>query len=183
VGNNSNGAKQTLLAADWNGTAWHAATMPSPKGRTPTISGVVDLSPSDGWAVGYATGGSTNDERRLIEHWNGSTWTIVPSPNPMGGTAANDALEPAGGVSATDVWAVGQKFSFDGGGITLLFEHFNGTAWEIVPTPDPAQQGTLISDSLLAAASPGAGVVWAVGGKETLGECCQQTLGMQTTGG
>jgi alpha-tubulin suppressor-like RCC1 family protein len=335
VGNSSNGAKQTLLAEHWNGTAWQAATMPSPKGRMPTIRGVVDLSPSDGWAVGYGTGGSTNDDRTLIEHWNGSTWAIVPSPNPMGGTAGNDELEAVGGVSPTDVWAVGQKFSFDGGGITLLFEHFNGTAWTvtpfplsggfefasaittvapddawvvgslgdssplaahwngtrwrvvptpspsgqagvttltgvaavsptdiyasgyqadvnnqnfrepfvlhwngtawsvvtvpnaggegsqflgitalsgsdvwavgdtdepdgsiltlaerfngttwaIVPTPDPGQQGTLIDNSLLAAASPGAGVVWAVGGEETLGECCQQTLGMRTTEG
>jgi hypothetical protein len=43
--------------------------------------------------------------------------------------------------------------------------------------------GNLISNSLLAAASPGAGVVWALGGKQTLGECCQQTLGMVTAHG
>jgi hypothetical protein len=135
VGNSSTGLKQTPLAEHWNGTAWAAITMPSPKGRVPTIRSVVDLAPGNGWAVGFAKGGTTNNERTLIEHWNGSTWTIVPSPNPLGGTAGNDSLEAVDGVSASDVWAVGEKFSFNGGGITLIFEHFNGTTWTAFPFP------------------------------------------------
>jgi hypothetical protein len=51
------------------------------------------------------------------------------------------------------------------------------------PVPQPGQQGNLIDNSLDAAASPGQGTVWALGGKQTLGECCLQTLGMETTQG
>jgi hypothetical protein len=138
VGNSSTGLKQTLLAEHWNGKKWAATTMPAPKGRVPTISGVVDLAPGNGWAVGFTKGGTTNNERTLIEHWNGSTWSIVPSPNPLGGTAGNDAVEAIDGVSANDLLAVGEKFSFNNGGITLLFEHFNGTAWTGFPFPASA---------------------------------------------
>jgi alpha-tubulin suppressor-like RCC1 family protein len=336
VGNDSSGLTNTPIGEHWNGTAWRAAAMPVPKGKAPTIRDVVDLSPTDGWAVGFTKSGTTNVQRTLIEHWNGTTWTVVPSPNPLGGAAGNDALEAVDGVSPTDVWAAGEKFSSNGGGITLIFEHFNGTTWTVAPfpltnafefasaittiapndawvvgsfgssttlaahwngtkwalvptpsptdgpnpinnltgvtavsstnvyasgyegnvnnqnfqkpyvlhwngtawslvtapnaggegskflgiaalsgsdiwavgdtqetdgsiltfaeqfngtdwairpTPDPGQQGTLVSNSLLGVVSPAPGVVWAVGGEQTLGECCQQTLAMRTAQG
>jgi hypothetical protein len=40
----------------------------------------------------------------LIEHWNGSAWTIVPSPNVGSG---NNSLAAVAARSANDVWAVG----------------------------------------------------------------------------
>lgn len=85
-------------------------------------------------------------------------------------------------LSAGDVWAIGHTSESDAAILTLA-EHFNGTAWSIAPTPDPGELGPLVDNGLLAAASPGNGTVWALGGQETLGECCQQTLGLQTTHG
>ena len=135
VGNKMRGITKMLFGEHWNGTKWTAATIPSPAGRNPTIHSVVDLSRTDGWAVGFTTTPLNSTDRTLIEHWNGSTWSTVPSPNPIGGTAGNDELEAVDGVSPTDVWAVGQDFSSNGGGITLLFEHFNGTKWTVFPFP------------------------------------------------
>jgi hypothetical protein len=136
VGDNSNGLATKPLSEHWNGSTWTATTMASPQGRNPTIRGVVDLSPADGWAVGFSTTSDNTQDRTLIEHWNGSSWSIVPSPNPQTGVAGNDELEAVDGVGPDDVWAVGQDFSSDGGGITLLFEHFNGTTWTLSPFPD-----------------------------------------------
>jgi hypothetical protein len=77
---------------------------------------------------------------------------------------------------------VGATLESDGAELTIA-EHFNGTTWAITPTPDPGQQGPLADNGLQAAASPGHSTVWALGGQQTLGECCQQTLALQTTHG
>jgi hypothetical protein len=46
----------------------------------------------------------------LIEHWNGTQWSVVPSPNLMG----NNLLRGVAIVSANDVWAVGFVISNSG---------------------------------------------------------------------
>src|SRR5207248_8739770 len=40
------------------------------------------VSSTDAWAVGFSRPEGSSSEATLIEHWNGSSWTIVPSPNP-----------------------------------------------------------------------------------------------------
>ena len=39
----------------------------------------------------------------LIEHWNGTAWTQVPSPNPSG----DNVLDGVAATSASNAWAVG----------------------------------------------------------------------------
>ena len=72
-----------------------------------TLSGVAARSAGDVWAVGTRQdrSGAIPIDRTLTEHWNGSAWSVVASPN-VGG---NDNL--LNGVSATtgDVWAVGSS--------------------------------------------------------------------------
>jgi hypothetical protein len=76
-----------------------------------TLTGVAARSATDIWAVGFRQdhGGAIPIDRTLTEHWNGSAWSVVPSPN----VGANDNL--LNGVSATtgDVWTVGSSEVFD----------------------------------------------------------------------
>jgi len=71
---------------------------------------VTALSPTNVWAVGEdlragsATGGNT-----LIEHYNGTAWSIVPSPTP----GADPSLGGVAGRSASDVYAVGSNVTAD----------------------------------------------------------------------
>ncbi len=62
--------------------------------------------PNDIWAVGFS--GSSTLPQTLVEHWNGSQWSIVPSPNV--GTNLN-SLNGVTVVSANNVWAVGVYFN------------------------------------------------------------------------
>jgi hypothetical protein len=64
---------------------------------------VVSFGPANAWAVGKGRNGAA-----LAEHWNGSSWSVVASPN-VGGS---DNL--LNGVSATtgDVWTVGSSDVF-----------------------------------------------------------------------
>ena len=125
-------------------------------------------SSSNAWAVGFYTVGSTG--QALIEHWNGTTWTQVPSPS------TNPSSEPSllSGVSATsssNAWAVG-SYATSSGGATVI-EHWNGTTWTQVPSPNPG--GTTATDSLYGVASISSSNALAVGASSP-DETTTQTL-------
>src|SRR4051812_42239449 len=44
------------------------------------LSGIAAVSPTDVWAVGEQRA-ADGVNRTLTEHWNGSSWQVVPSPN------------------------------------------------------------------------------------------------------
>jgi hypothetical protein len=93
------------------------------------LSAVTAVSASNVWAVG--SGGS----QPLIEHWNGASWSIVPSPSVTGG----GSLSGIDAISATNVWAVGSKL----GG--PLIERWNGTKWTVRNIGPAGKQLTGIS--------------------------------------
>jgi hypothetical protein len=131
VGNFSNPrAVDQPLAEHWDGQAWRiTASPPLPTGgASGVLNGVDEVGPANVWAAGAFTL-SAGGTRTLIEHFAGTSWAVVPSPNPFTGPGADDELNAVGGTSASDLWAVG--FAFDGGNLVEgLFEHFNGTAWQ-----------------------------------------------------
>jgi hypothetical protein len=63
------------------------------------------LSKSNVWAVGsYENKHSKGQVETLIEHWDGTSWTIVPSPSPGGFPFLHGV---AGVLNTTQVWTVG----------------------------------------------------------------------------
>jgi hypothetical protein len=116
VGNNSQTA--VTLIEHWNGKAWQIEPHPNPVNSGPggLLSGVAATSPSNAWAVGSYYKNSFGGDVALIEHWNGTAWTVQKSPNTGG-----DLF----GVSATssrNAWAVGS-------GRHNLALHWDGQAW------------------------------------------------------
>jgi len=81
-------------------------------------------------AVGYAGDGGGFDT--LTEVWDGSTWSIVPSPNVSG--SIYDYLQAVSCTSTTFCMAVG--YEVPGGKIVTLVETFDGGSWSIVPSPN-----------------------------------------------
>jgi hypothetical protein len=143
------------LIEHWDGTAWSvkpAASLPS--GDDTRLHALAVVSPADIWAVG-GIGTPTGVAHSLIEHWNGTSWSVVPSPvaEPTGSVLAGVAA-----VSAADIWAVGS--SNNGSGFSALIEHWNGTAWTVVPGAPLLGTGFNFLSSV-AAVSPSD--VWAVG--------------------
>ena len=67
----------------------------------------------------------------LAERWDGTRWSLVPSPN-LG--RSNNELVAVSCASAAACMAVG--FTQGGPGGTLA-ESWNGTRWSVVPTPNP----------------------------------------------
>jgi hypothetical protein len=81
------------------------------------------------FCVGVGSATTSGAVKTLIEHWNGTAWTIKSSPNPVG-TAIS--LYAVSCVSASSCVAVGQYTT--GGVIKTLAEHWNGTTWSIKTT-------------------------------------------------
>ncbi len=126
------------------------------------LNAVAVVSATDIWAVGYGPlpGGAAFVKQTLIEHWNGSAWSIVPSPNPPP-NFANVELDGVFALSSSNVWAVG--FFDDPSGSTrfTLIEHWNGSSWSVVssPSPDPNL------NELHSIAGVASNDLWAVGGR------------------
>jgi len=112
------------------------------------------LSANDSWAVGSYNNDASIDQT-LIEHWNGTSWSVVPSPNV--GTNYNQ-LQGVAAVSANDVWAVGGYFTSDGIYQTLI-EHWDGTSWSVILSANPGEG----ADAFAGVAVVSANDVWAVG--------------------
>ena len=161
VGINQVGAFRIPLAEHWNGTEWKAVPVPAPNGRQAWLNGVTVLGPGNAWAVGESSAaqGTTLSVRTLIEHWDGTAWKIVSSPNPVVGGASGDQLNAVAAVGPSDIWAAGSVHNDPGQENVLLFEHFDGTGWKAVPTPSPPGSEHFASGITAIASND----VWAVG--------------------
>ena len=155
VGFSAGRGPERVLIQHWDGADW--ATQPGRNpGRTRNrLLAVSAVSASDVWAVGRAGEASGSGDRGLIEHWDGTAWSVSPF-TPPGRTSE---LRGVAAVSARDVWAVG-VFS-DGRRDRALIEHWDGTRWTPVPCPPPAAAGDASALSAVSAAGPHE--AWAVG--------------------
>ena len=142
-------SRHTLIE-HWNGNAWKLVDGPtSPSTR---LNGIAALRASNIWAVGV------NGQDTLTVHWDGTTWTVVPSPN----ANVQNTLTGVAAVATNDVWAVGSaiKDPYDGYSVSkTLIEHWDGTAWTIVKSPNVGQG----NNALLAIAARSAHEIFAVG--------------------
>lgn len=153
------------LAAHWTGKAWAIAALPLPgHAKTAVLNGVDELNPSNVWAVGNTAAGAAVGQRTLIEHWDGTHWAVVPSPNPQTATEAFDELTGIAGTSPDDLWAIG-SYSNDTSFVGMLLEHWNGTRWTFVHEPT-ALHGSTFGSAVTVLSPTDA---WAVG-EDTFGD-------------
>lgn len=120
------GVVKTLVER-WDGTSWKIVKSPNPSPSGNFLTNVTTVSDSNIWAVGNKVD-SSGLRKTLIEHWNGSKWSVVPSPNIK---SLNNALKSVAAASDNDIWAVGDAFD-DQGSYQTLIEHWNGSTWSIV---------------------------------------------------
>lgn len=148
----------TTLIEHWNGSSWTIMPSPSPGESGNGLLGVAYIGSNDIWAVGFQQS-QISGQITLIEHWNGSAWSVVPSPNSTTPNASADALYGVAAVSTNNVWAVGSYFDSKAQLWNTLIEHWDGTSWSVVPSPTPQGFG----GQLNAVAVVSSGDVWATG--------------------
>jgi hypothetical protein len=150
------------FALHWNGTAWKDVTMPLVSSGSDTqdvyqINSMDAISPTNVWAVGGSGDNASpyggTPSNTLIEHYNGSAWSVVSSPN----TGTNDNLNGVTETSPTNLTAVG--YDTGASGVQTLTMTWNGTSWAIGPSPNAGNPSVLTSVST----APGDQIVQAVG--------------------
>ncbi len=138
------------------GAGWTVAPQPAISGA----GGLEDVAASstDAWAVGHRFDSIDHAGHALIEHHDGTSWTISPSAD--GPAALQSALSGVTARTASDAWAVG-SFTRANNLIRTLIEHWDGTSWTRVMSPNAGHPagGDLSGVTALAADD-----VWAVGG-------------------
>ena len=143
------GARNTLIL-HWTGTSWSQIPSPNPSSISNKLFGVSAVSATDAWAVGhYKDDARTGARNTLTLHWNGTSWSQVPSPNP----STYNRLESVSAESATDAWAIGYRYPASNDTLIL---HWDGTRWSKVRGPDTS--GIFIGVSADSATN-----AWAVG--------------------
>lgn len=161
------GIRYEPYSLHWNGSSWSVVAMPPVPGTDGQLvyqfNAIDAISPGNVWAVGDSgddVGVGGTPTATLIEHYNGTSWSVVSSP--AGGTAPY--LTGVAASSASDVWAVGYTTPAGGTAHQTLTLNWTGSAWSTVTSPDVG------SSSLLAGASsaPG-GPLWAAGYSGTSG--------------
>jgi hypothetical protein len=134
----------------------HAASQPPSAGSTSELDAVGATSSCNAWAVGYGETGAGIST--VIDHWNGTSWIRVTSPDPGTGFR-EDFLNGVAVISARDIWAVGyvKKGPLD----STIVVHWNGARWKTVRSPDPG--GTHGQSVLNAVSAVSARNIWSVG--------------------
>lgn len=163
----------------FDGNSWKVVPSPNAGQGWNFLSGVAAIAPNDVWAVGYFTQNfnSTRPAKTLIEHWDGSSWQIVSSPN-VGPNSVFQSNQLYGviAISSNDVWAYGSFFAASGSGQqATLVMHWDGSSWALQPSPNPVN-GSFRSDILFGGTVIPQGNLWLVGNE------FGSTLAMNATG-
>jgi hypothetical protein len=135
VGGSARGSRvANPLTEHWDGTAWTIVPAPQPPNTLVSLGGVAAVSSTDVWAVGNSSVGN-GPTKTLTEHWDGTQWTVVPSPSlpKIGPYPANNSLADVVALASNNVWAVGTATTITAGEALIL--HWDGSSWKIVPNP------------------------------------------------
>jgi hypothetical protein len=155
----------------WDGQRWKVVPTPSlGTNGNASFNGLVALASDDIYAVGYQPA-SNGAVLTLIEHWDGKTWTAVPSPNR---SPTGNLLAAVSANSPTDIWAVGNSVDQATTSVQTLVEHFDGKKWRVVPSPNPLPKAFLNQNVLSSVRAVSSNDVTAVGLLRDAGQ--QRTL-------
>jgi hypothetical protein len=136
------------LVESWNGTSWSVVPSPNQGTMGNTLEGVSCVSVTACTAVGrYGTRG-VNRGANLIESWNGTSWSVAPSPS---GGGISSTLEGVSCASATACTAVGSHYSPFTKSNRIQIESWNGTSWSVVHGPNRGSDPYLDSVSCASA--------------------------------
>ena len=107
---------------------WTRSESKRPPGKISRLAG--------GW---YDSGNGL--EQILLEHWNGSTWSVSTANGP----ASNSFIYGVAASASNDVWAAGYTYGADFA-LDPLIQHWNGSSWTQVATPSaqPGQNNLLL---------------------------------------
>lgn len=142
------------------GPVWKRfATAGTPSGQQVYWQSMSATGPTDVWAAGYRVVSlpGVTEFRTWVQHWDGTTWTTVSTPDVESAPAVN-LLNRVAAASPTAAWAVGSYQRSDSTWAPLVLR-WDGSVWSRSDIPVPSASQSYLQS--VAATSPTD--VWAVG--------------------
>ena len=127
VGSSNDGLLDRTLVLHWNGHAWKRQTSPNVAGVNNVLEGVAAISPTNVWAVGYAATNPLRTLRRALERARVEDRAQPERRRRQPPVRDRRRLEE-GHLGGRD----------RGASPRTLVEHWNGHAWKLVKSPNPA---------------------------------------------
>jgi hypothetical protein len=115
------------LAVHWTGTRWERMGTVDRPGAT-DLYGIAARGAHDVWAVGSSSADGFTTTRTVIEHWDGTAWRLVHSPNPD--DFQNELIHVAAGRDGS-LFATGHTSTG-----TLVAHRVHGR-WRTMVAPEP----------------------------------------------
>jgi hypothetical protein len=146
-----------LAEASTCGPSW--SIVPSPT-RFDDPRAIAPITSDDIWMVGGRRDSSTLST--AAAHWNGSDWTLIPTPNRTPGGYSENVLSGADALGSNNVWAVGYSLSQSSdtaNAYRTLVERWDGSRWRMVQSPNVGAG----SNTLTGVEAIARDLVWAVG--------------------
>jgi hypothetical protein len=133
------GGRDVPVVEHWNGSAWTEDDSFIDPNRRQTgygdwVSSVVANGPDDVWVFGsYGADQSGANSQLLVEHWDGTAWTVM---HPKVPGRDDFELNAASALSADDIW-VGGAGTQTGGEAYMcpLLLHWDGSSWSSASAP------------------------------------------------
>jgi len=122
------------LAWHWNGTRWTVMRTSLVTAIGSGLTEVAAASAANVWAVGFTntSGDFGNDQAPVSVHRNGTSWTRVTTPDPIGPNGGSTVLTGVSTAGPGTIWAVGHYAHNEPGGLgtahTLILR-WDGTRW------------------------------------------------------
>ncbi len=133
---------------------WHHMSSPNVGLGDNLLTGVFAFGDSDVWAVGYDIT-TTQVAQTLIENYNGSSWSVVSSPNSGSSDYLGGVASARNSLTLPPVWAVGYYVDSSNNHNTMIEEYNNGS-WSTV-------SGVSIGGELRGISGSATSNYWAVG--------------------
>jgi hypothetical protein len=138
----------TFREAQASTCEWQIVNPPDPAPSYNGLGGLAAIAANDVWVSGVA---ATTPELQ-IQHFNGSTWTQVPTR----ALPLSAVLVSMAAVSTDSVWAVGWQQGSNGD--AAFISHWDGFSWSVVN--NPAQN---FNSDLYSVIATGKNDIWASG--------------------
>jgi hypothetical protein len=123
------------------------------------VNAMTSTTSSDVFAAGYTRTflPGVIETRTVMLHYDGSSWTRMITPTRETAPAKDEFIAVAA-IGPKNVWAVGWSGIQASGSSRTLVQHYDGSAWSIVSSPDPG-----VSDYFFSVSALRSGSIWALG--------------------
>ncbi len=118
----------------WNGIGWSIVPSPPFAGNaTPALRAISCPTATSCYIAGAVTT-RTKVTSRLIEHWNGTRWSIVNLPKPVHPAQYDELF----GIScSSDAHCMAVGYHYVSGDAETFVQRWDGTHWKVVSSPSP----------------------------------------------